>query len=70
MDLQLVTVTVLVVLAALYSGWRFLRQFAHADDEAPTCANCPAAKPDFIGPGADEKSAPSNASPPEDGPRQ
>jgi hypothetical protein len=69
MDLQLVAVIVLVVLAALYSVRRFLRQFVRPDDEAPACAGCPAAKPDLCDPTADEKRAPSSASPPGDGPR-
>lgn len=70
MDLQAVAVTVLVVLAALYSGWRFLRQFIRPDDEAPACARCPVARPEFFGPTDDGTRAPSNASPPGDEPRR
>ena len=69
MDLQFLAVIVLVALAALYSGWRFLRQFRRADDEAAACAKCPAAKPDFFSSTDGDGPAPSSASPPGDGPR-
>lgn len=64
MDLQFLTVLGIVILAALYAGWRFLRQFHRADDEAAACANCPAAQPDSFSITGGEVSEPSSASPP------
>jgi hypothetical protein len=48
MDLQFIAVLGIVILAAVYAGWRFLRQFFRADDEAAACAKCPAAKEDIF----------------------
>jgi hypothetical protein len=69
MDLQFLAVLVIVALAALYAGWRFLRQFFRADDEAAACAKCPAAQPDFFSATDGEAPAPSSDGPPSDEPR-
>ncbi len=69
MDLQFLAVLVIVALAALYAGWRFLRQFFRADDEAAACAKCPAAQPDFFSATGGEAPAPSSDEPPSDEPR-
>jgi len=67
MDPQLLLVIPIVLAAAGFAGWRFLRQFLRPEDENPACANCPAAKTDsliFDGP-----PAPSSVSPPGSAPR-
>jgi hypothetical protein len=69
-DLQFVAVTLIAVLAALYAGWRFLRQFIRPDDEAGACARCPAAKEDPFAITTGAGPAPSSASPPADAPRE
>ncbi len=63
MDLQFLTVLGIVILAAVYAAWRFLRQFFRADDEAAACANCPAARGNPLT--GDEPPAQSNGGPPE-----
>ncbi len=68
MDPQFLAVLGIVILAAVYAGWRFLRQFFRADDEAAGCAKCPAARPDFFSAADGEPPAPSNGGPPSDAP--
>jgi len=69
MDLQFIAVLGIVILAAVYAGWRFLRQFFRADDEAAACARCPVAKPDFFSATDGGAPAPSSDGPPSDAPR-
>lgn len=40
MDLQFLAVLAIVVIAALYAGRAFVRQFYRGEDEAEGCAGC------------------------------
>lgn len=70
MDLQFLIALGIVIVAALYAGWRFLRQFSRADDEAAACARCPAARGDPFSATGDEPPAPPNDGPPASAPRE
>lgn len=69
MDLQFLIVLGIVILATLYAGWRFLRQFFRADDEAAVCAKCPAAQGNPFSAAGGEAPEPPNDGPPSDVPR-
>ncbi len=69
MDPQFLLVLVLVILAAGYAGWRFLRQFTRAEDESSACARCPAARGPVFTVTDGNTPEPSNGCPPHDGPQ-
>jgi hypothetical protein len=43
-DWQFTIVSIVVVIAAVYTGRAFMRQFGKGEDEAAGCAGCPGSK--------------------------